>query len=46
MVANEMEGFPVLVVDSKSIGIAAGMVVRRAVEYVRRVYPSNSLRSA
>ena len=39
MVADEMEGFPVLVVDSKSIGIAAGMVVRRAVEYVEAGVP-------
>ena len=43
MVADEMEGFPVLVVDSKSIGIAAGMVVRRAVEYVEAGVPFEQL---
>lgn len=43
MVADEMEGFPVLVVDSKSIGIAAGMVVRRAVEYVEADVPFEQL---
>ena len=43
MVADEMEGFPVLVVDSKSIGIAAGMVVRRAVEYVEAGVPFEPL---
>ena len=43
MVADEMEDFPVLVVDSKSIGIAAGMVVRRAVEYVEAGVPFEQL---
>lgn len=32
LVANQVEGFPVTVVDTKSIGLAAGMVVMRAVE--------------
>ena len=43
MVADEMEDFPVLVVDSRSIGIAAGMVVRRAVEYVEAGVPFEQL---
>lgn len=43
MVADEMEDFPVLVVDSRSIGIAAGMVVRRAVEYVEAGVPFEKL---
>ena len=34
MVARQMEGFPIVVVDTKSIGIAAGLVVMEAVRQV------------
>ena len=34
LVADQMEDFPVAVVDTKSIGVAAGLVVRAAVQLV------------
>lgn len=34
LVASQMEGFPVTVVDTKSIGVAAGLVVMAATEMV------------
>lgn len=45
LVAGQMEDFPVTVVDSKSIGMMAGMVVRRAVELVESGVPFSLLDS-
>ena len=45
MVARQMEGFPVVVVDTKSIGIAAGMVVMEAARQVEAGMPLERLGS-
>ena len=45
MVARQMEDFPVVVVDTKSIGIAAGFVVMEAVRQVEAGMPLESLGS-
>ncbi|WP_058270723.1 DegV family protein [Olsenella massiliensis] len=39
MVADQLEDFPVLVIDTKSIGMMAGMVVRRATALVEEGVP-------
>lgn len=43
MVADEMGDFPCIVIDTKSIGMMAGMVVMRAVEYVEAGVPFEEL---
>ena len=43
MVASEMEGFPVVMVDTKSIGVAAGLVVMAAVRMVEEGVPFERL---
>ena len=43
MVARTMEDFPVLVVDTKGIGISAGMVVMEAVRQIEAGVPFSSL---
>lgn len=43
LVASQMQGFPVIVVDSLSIGIAAGMVVVAAAEMIEADVPFRSL---
>ena len=45
MVARQMEDFPVVVVDTKSIGVAAGMVVMEAVRQVDAGMPLERLGS-
>lgn len=45
MVARQMEDFPVVVVDTKSIGVAAGMVVMEAVRLVEGGMPLERLGS-
>ena len=45
MVARQMEGFPVVTVDTKSIGVAAGMVVMEAVRQVEAGMPLERLGS-
>ena len=45
MVARQMEDFPVVVVDTKSIGIAAGFVVMEAVRQVEAGMPLERLGS-
>ena len=39
MVARQMEGFPVVMVDTKSIGVAAGLVVMEAVRQIEAGMP-------
>lgn len=43
MIAEQMEGFPVIVVDTLSIGVAAGMVVMAAAEMVEEGVPFEEL---
>lgn len=43
MVARTMEGFPVVVVDTLSIGVAAGLVVMEAVRQVEEGVPLSDL---
>ena len=43
MVADSMRDFPVLVIDTKSIGVAAGMVVMAAARLVERGVPFEEL---
>ncbi|WP_307974522.1 DegV family protein [uncultured Parolsenella sp.] len=43
LVASQMEGFPVTVVDTKSIGVAAGLVVMAATEMVEAGVPFDEL---
>ena len=43
LVADQIEGFPTIVVDSRSIGMVAGMVVERAVEMVESGVPFEEL---
>lgn len=43
LVAEQVEGFPVTVVDTRSIGVAAGMVVMRAAEMVEQGVPFEEL---
>ena len=43
LVAAQMEGFPTIVVDTKSIGMVGGMVVARAVEMVAAGVPFEEL---
>lgn len=43
MVASQMEDFPTIVVDTRSIGMVAGMVVERAVEMVEKGVPFDQL---
>ena len=43
LVASQMEGFPVTVVDTKSIGVAAGLVVMAAAEMVEAGVPFDGL---
>lgn len=43
MVAEQMEGFPVAMVDTKSIGVAAGLVVMAAVRLVEGGVPFEQL---
>ena len=43
LVARQMEGFPVTVVDTKSIGVAAGLVVMAAVEMIEAGVPFEEL---
>lgn len=43
MIASQMEDFPTLVVDTRSIGMVAGMVVERAVEMVEKGVPFDQL---
>ncbi len=43
LVAGQMEGFPVTVVDTKSIGVAAGLVVMAAAEMVEAGIPYEEL---
>ena len=43
LVASQMENFPVVVVDSLSIGVAAGMVVIAAAEMIEAGVPFRSL---
>ena len=43
LVASHMDGFPVLVIDTKSIGVAAGMVVMEAALMVERGVPFEQL---
>lgn len=43
LVASQMEGFPVTVVDTKSIGVAAGLVVMAATEMVEAGVPYGEL---
>ena len=43
MVASQMEGFPVEVVDTRSIGVAAGMVVMAAAQMIEEGVPFASL---
>ncbi|HIZ18858.1 MAG TPA: DegV family protein [Candidatus Olsenella stercoravium] len=45
LVAREMEDFPVVTVDTKSIGVAAGMVVMEAVRQVEAGVPLERLGS-
>ena len=45
MVARQMEDFPVVTVDTKSIGVAAGMVVMEAVRQVEAGMPLERLGS-
>lgn len=45
MVAGQMEDFPTIVVDTRSIGIVAGMVVERAVQMVEAGVPFEQLQS-
>lgn len=45
MVARQLEGFPVAMVDTRSIGIAAGMVVMEAVRQVEAGMPLERLGS-
>lgn len=44
LVAHMMEGFPVLCIDTKNIGLAAGMVVQRAVELIEAGVPFEELK--
>lgn len=46
LVAERMEGFPVAVIDSRNIGIAAGMVTIAAVEMADAGAPFNALARA
>lgn len=43
LVASQMEGFPVTVVDTKSIGVAAGLVVMAATEMIEAGVPFDEL---
>ena len=43
LIASQMEGFPVTVVDTKSIGVAAGLVVMAATEMVEAGVPFDEL---
>ncbi len=43
MVADQMEGFPVLVIDTRSTGIAAGLVVMAATQMVEEGVPFEHL---
>jgi DegV family protein with EDD domain len=43
LVASQLEDFPVLIIDSKSIGVAAGMVVMAAAEMVEEGIPFEEL---
>lgn len=43
LIASQMEGFPVTVVDTKSIGVAAGLVVIAATEMVEAGVPFDEL---
>lgn len=43
LVASQMKGFPVTVVDTKSIGVAAGLVVMAATEMVEAGVPFDEL---
>ena len=43
MVASQMDGFPVVVVDSLSIGVAAGLVVMAAADMIEHDVPFRSL---
>ena len=45
MVARQMEDFPIVVVDTKSIGIAAGLVVMEAVRQVEAGMPLDRIGS-
>lgn len=45
MVARQMEDFPVVVVDTKSIGVAAGLVVMEAVRQVEAGMPLDRIGS-
>lgn len=45
MVARQMEDFPVVMVDTKSIGIAAGFVVMEAARQIEAVMPLDRLGS-
>ena len=45
MVAGQMEDFPTIVVDTRSIGMVAGMVVERAVQMVEAGVPFEQLQS-
>ncbi len=44
MISEQLDDFPVLVIDTKSIGMAAGMVVHRCVEYVEAGIPFEHLK--
>lgn len=43
LVADQMEDFPTLVIDTKSIGMVAGMVVARAVDMIEAGVPFEEL---
>lgn len=43
MVASQMQGFPIIVVDSLSIGVAAGMVVVAAANMIEQDVPFRSM---
>jgi DegV family protein with EDD domain len=43
LVADQLDDFPVIVVDTKSIGVAAGLVVMRAAEMVEQGVPASEL---
>ena len=45
MVARGMEDFPVIVIDTLSIGVSAGMVVMEAVRQIEAGVPFNSLQT-
>lgn len=45
MVARQLEGFPVVMVDTRSIGVAAGMVVMEAVRQIEAGMPLENLGS-